>query len=176
MIHEHIVGATFDRSNMSQSKISQEGSIGRDRQRLIDRAGFNSPCYTLPRLSHWITILLVFWGESSNQEMPSLVLSHCMIIPVTLPWAPCTASQKRSHCSHEYQYNCCVSIWRSIQFEYISSHSSIHRWVFHSLRSTHNNVFVNIPKWWLLILLPHLHLQRSIPPSAACLIHTKEIT
>ena len=27
---EHKVGATFDRSNLSQSKISREGSIGRD--------------------------------------------------------------------------------------------------------------------------------------------------
>ena len=33
MIHEHNVRATFDRGNMSQSKISREGSIGRDRQR-----------------------------------------------------------------------------------------------------------------------------------------------
>ena len=41
MNHEHHVEATFDhvdRSNMSQSKILREGSIGRDRQRLIDRA------------------------------------------------------------------------------------------------------------------------------------------
>ena len=46
MVHEHIVGATFDRSNMLQSKISREGSIGRDRQRLIDRPCFDSPWYT----------------------------------------------------------------------------------------------------------------------------------
>ena len=32
MIHEHNVGATFDRGNMLQSKISREGSIGQDRQ------------------------------------------------------------------------------------------------------------------------------------------------
>ena len=50
MIQEHNVGATFDRSNVSQSKILQEGSIGRDRQRLIDRTCFDSRCNSLPRL------------------------------------------------------------------------------------------------------------------------------
>ena len=51
MIHENIVVATFDRSNMSQFKISRVSSIGRDRQKLIeliDRACFDSKFYTFP--------------------------------------------------------------------------------------------------------------------------------
>ena len=42
MIQEYNVGATFDRSNLSKSKISREGSIDRDGQRLSDRARCNS--------------------------------------------------------------------------------------------------------------------------------------
>ena len=57
MIHEHNEGATFDRSNMLQSKISREGSIGRDRQRLIDNL-FRFPLviHTLPSFRLWADI------------------------------------------------------------------------------------------------------------------------
>ena len=78
--------------------------------------------------------------ESSNQEMPSLVLSHSMIILSPLPWAPCT-TQQRGHITPMSTGTTVVLL-----FEDLFTLSKFHLTVlytydlynFHYLRSAHN--------------------------------------